>query len=41
MDDCDPIRDREMLYVGMSRAKSLLFLCGDKAACARVFPARL
>lgn len=32
-DGCDPVADRETLYVGMSRAKSLLFLCGTVAAC--------
>lgn len=36
LDACDPVSDREMLYVGMSRAKSLLFLCGTVAACGRV-----
>lgn len=35
LDACDPIADRETLYVGMSRAKSLLFLCGTAAACSR------
>lgn len=35
IDDCDPERDRERLYVGMSRAKSVLYLCGTAAACAR------
>lgn len=38
LNDCDPVHDRETLYVGMSRAKSLLFLCGDRAACVRLFP---
>lgn len=28
--------DRETLYVGMSRAKSVLYLCGTKEACERV-----
>jgi len=36
LDDCDPIEDRETLYVGMSRAKSLLYICGDRAACDRL-----
>ncbi|NEJ24587.1 AAA family ATPase [Rhizobium leguminosarum] len=36
LDACTPAKDRETLYVGMSRAKSLLFLCGDKAACERL-----
>ncbi|MBY3297640.1 AAA family ATPase [Rhizobium laguerreae] len=40
LDDSDPIKDRETLYVGMSRAKSLLFLCGDRAACERLFSAQ-
>lgn len=35
LDHCDPVADRETLYVGMSRAKSLLFLCGAAAACRR------
>tara|TARA_R110002051_G_scaffold2924_11_gene15440 strand:- start:8960 stop:10630 length:1671 start_codon:yes stop_codon:yes gene_type:complete len=35
LDSCTPEKDRETLYVGMSRAKSLLFLCGDKVACER------
>lgn len=35
LDACTPAKDRETLYVGMSRAKSLLFLCGNKAACER------
>ncbi|MEQ9260034.1 MAG: AAA family ATPase, partial [Roseovarius sp.] len=30
--DCDPDRDRETFYVGLSRAKSLLFICGTKEA---------
>ena len=32
--DCDSERDRETLYVGLSRAKSLLYVCGTKEACA-------
>jgi len=35
LDACDPVADRETLYVGMSRAKSLLLLCGTVAACGR------
>ena len=35
--ECDPERDRETLYVGLSRAKSLLYVCGTKEACAAVF----
>lgn len=35
LDACTPEKDRETLYVGMSRAKSLLFLCGNKEACER------
>ncbi|MQB35118.1 DUF2075 domain-containing protein [Agrobacterium rhizogenes] len=30
LDRCTPEKDRETLYVGMSRAKALLFLCGEK-----------
>jgi UvrD-like helicase C-terminal domain/Nuclease-related domain/AAA domain len=33
LDDCSPAHDRETLYVGMSRAKSLLYLCGTQEAC--------
>lgn len=29
--------DRETLYVGMSRAKSVLYLCGTRTACDRLF----
>lgn len=36
-DGCSPDRDRETLYVGMSRAKSALYLCGTAEACARMF----
>jgi len=36
LDDSDPVRDREILYVGLSRAKSVLFLCGTRAACERI-----
>src|SRR3546814_18397187 len=35
LDNSDPQRDRETLYVGMSRAKSILYLCGTPAACDR------
>lgn len=35
-DSCDVDRDRETLYVGMSRAKSALFVCGTNEACDRV-----
>lgn len=30
------ITDRETLYVGMSRAKSVLYLCGTRTACDRI-----
>ncbi|MDX1053908.1 AAA family ATPase [Sinorhizobium medicae] len=33
---CDVDRDRETLYVGMSRAKSVLFVCGTREACDRI-----
>ena len=33
---CTPASDRETLYVGMSRAKSLLYLCGSQEACERI-----
>lgn len=33
---CDVHRDRETLYVGMSRAKSVLYVCGSSDACERV-----
>lgn len=36
LDDADTERDRETLYVGMSRATSVLYLVGEKHACARV-----
>lgn len=35
-DSCDIGRDRETLYVGMSRAKSVLFVCGTREACDRI-----
>jgi hypothetical protein len=36
LDTCDVSRDRETLYVGMSRAKSVLFVCGTREACDRI-----
>jgi superfamily I DNA/RNA helicase len=36
LDECTPAADREMLYVGMSRAKSVLYLCGGRDACERL-----
>jgi len=35
LDDCTPGRDRETLYVGMSRAKSVLYICATREACSR------
>jgi superfamily I DNA and RNA helicase len=35
-DSTDPSRDRETLYVGMSRAKAALYLCGTREACAKL-----
>lgn len=35
-DNCDVERTRETLYVGISRAKSVLYLCGSRDACTRV-----
>ncbi|MDM9621096.1 NERD domain-containing protein [Rhizobium sp. S96] len=35
-EDCDVDRDRETLYVGMSRPKSVLFVCGTREACDRI-----
>lgn len=35
-DTCDASADRETLYVGMSRAKSVLYLCGARDACERI-----
>lgn len=35
-EDCSADRDRETLYVGMSRAKSVLYLCGSREACRTV-----
>ncbi|PZM08088.1 hypothetical protein CPY51_29840 [Rhizobium tubonense] len=40
LDNCDPERDREILYVGMSRAKSLLYICGTKEGCERAIGLR-
>jgi hypothetical protein len=39
-DGCDADRDRETLYVGMSRAKSVLFVCGSREACDRILGVR-
>lgn len=38
-DICDVGRDRETLYVGMSRAKSVLHVCGSREACDRILTA--
>ena len=38
LDESDTDKDRETLYVGMSRAKSLLYICGERAACERISP---
>jgi hypothetical protein len=38
-DLCDVGADRETLYVGMSRAKSALWLCGTREACDRILTA--
>jgi hypothetical protein len=35
-DECTPEADRETLYVAMSRAKSVLYLCGSREACERL-----
>lgn len=37
LDGCTSTRDRETLYVGLSRAKTALYLCGSREACDRVF----
>lgn len=37
-DAADAARDRETLYVGMSRAKSVLYVCGTRDACERILP---
>jgi hypothetical protein len=34
LDGSDLSRDRETLYVGMSRAKAVLYLCGTRETCA-------
>lgn len=39
LDECSAERDRETLYVGLSRAKSLLYVCGEWAAVDRVVQA--
>ena len=36
LEECTPHEDRETLYVGLSRAKSVLYLCGTRASCERV-----
>lgn len=38
-DDCNPATDREVLYVGMSRATSILYLVGSADACTSIFAA--
>jgi len=35
-DSCSAERDRETLYVGMSRAKSVLYLCGSREVIERL-----
>jgi superfamily I DNA and RNA helicase len=35
-DNCKVDTDRETLYVGMSRAKSVLYVCGSREACDRI-----
>lgn len=40
-DGSDVARDRETLYVGMSRAKSVLYVCGTREACERILPSAL
>jgi len=35
-DDAELSRDRETLYVGISRAKAALYLCGTREACAKL-----
>jgi superfamily I DNA and RNA helicase len=39
-DHCNVHADRETLYVGMSRAKSLLYVCGTLKACERIMTIR-
>lgn len=36
LDACLPSSDREVLYVGMSRAKAILYLCGSVSSCKRL-----
>lgn len=38
LDGSTPENDRETLYVGMSRAKAALFICGAREACDRLLP---
>ncbi|SBV31813.1 protein of unknown function [uncultured Sphingopyxis sp.] len=35
-DACNAAADRETLYVGMSRAKSVPYPCGAREACRRI-----
>jgi superfamily I DNA/RNA helicase len=35
IDGCDPAQQRETFYVGLSRAKSVLYLCGTQDACRK------
>ena len=35
IDGCDPAQQRETFYVGLSRAKSILYLCGTQDACRK------
>ncbi|PWW03827.1 superfamily I DNA and RNA helicase [Hoeflea marina] len=39
-DRCDVGKDRETLYVGMSRAKSLLYVVGSREACDHILAAQ-
>lgn len=39
IDDLDGKRNREILYVGLSRAKSRLYIVGSEANCLNIFPA--
>ena len=36
IDQVDPVRDCELLYVGLSRAKSALYLVSTQAGCAQI-----
>lgn len=36
IDGCDPVQQRETFYVGLSRAKSVLMLCGTQDDCRKV-----